>query len=33
MDGSCRFISSTVSIENYRALCSRNGGEVFGADF
>jgi prepilin-type N-terminal cleavage/methylation domain-containing protein len=28
MDGSCRFISSSVSIENYRALCSRNGGEV-----
>ncbi len=28
MDGSCRFIASSVSIENYRALCSRNGGEV-----
>ncbi|MFO0845329.1 MAG: DUF1559 domain-containing protein [Gemmataceae bacterium] len=28
MDGSCRFISSSVSIENYRALCSRDGGEV-----
>ena len=34
MDGSCRFISSTVSIENYRALCTRNGGEVLsGAGF
>jgi hypothetical protein len=32
MDGSCRFISSSVSIENYRALCSRNGGEVVTAD-
>jgi hypothetical protein len=28
LDGSCRFITSGVSIENYRALCSRNGGEV-----
>ncbi len=28
MDGSCRFISSSVSIETYRALCSRNGREV-----
>jgi prepilin-type N-terminal cleavage/methylation domain-containing protein len=28
MDGSCRLISSSVSIENYRNLCSRNGGEV-----
>jgi hypothetical protein len=33
MDGSCRFITSSVSIENYRALCSRNGGEVFTGDF
>lgn len=33
MDGSCRFISSSVSIENYRALCSRNGGEVLVGDF
>ena len=32
MDGSCRFISSTVSIANYRALCSRNGGEVVTVD-
>ncbi len=28
MDGSCRFISAQVTIENYRALCSRNGGEL-----
>jgi hypothetical protein len=33
MDGSCRMISSTVAIENYRALCSRNGGEVLPGDF
>ena len=32
MDGSCRFLSSSVSIENYRALCSRNGGEVISAE-
>ncbi len=32
MDGSCRFISSSVSIENYRSLCSRNGGEVLTGD-
>jgi prepilin-type N-terminal cleavage/methylation domain-containing protein len=32
MDGSCRFISSSVAVENYRALCSRNGGEVVTAD-
>ncbi len=33
MDGSCRFLTSTVSIENYRALCSRNGGEVLAGDY
>ena len=33
MDGSCRFISSSVTIENYRALCSRNGGEVLAGDY
>ncbi|MBX9626342.1 MAG: DUF1559 domain-containing protein [Gemmataceae bacterium] len=33
MDGSGRFISSTVSIESYRALCSRNGGEVIPGDY
>ncbi|HMP04426.1 MAG TPA: DUF1559 domain-containing protein [Gemmatales bacterium] len=32
MDGSARFVSSSVSIENYRALCSRNGGEVVSGD-
>jgi prepilin-type N-terminal cleavage/methylation domain-containing protein len=32
MDGSSRFISSSVSIENYRALCSRDGGEVLTGD-
>ena len=32
MDGSCRFISSSVSIENYRALCSRDGGEIVTAN-
>lgn len=32
MDGSCRMISSNVAIENYRALCSRNGGEVIGGE-
>lgn len=32
MDGSCRFISASVSIENYRALCSRNGGEIVTGD-
>jgi prepilin-type N-terminal cleavage/methylation domain-containing protein len=32
MDGSCRFISSFVSIEAYRALCSRNGGEPVTGD-
>jgi prepilin-type N-terminal cleavage/methylation domain-containing protein len=32
MDGSCRFLSSAVSIESYRALCSRNGGEVVVVD-
>ena len=32
MDGSSRFISSSVSIANYRALCSRNGGEVISAE-
>ena len=33
MDGSSRFVSSSVSIENYRALCSRNGGEVLSGDY
>ena len=33
MDGSCRFLSSSVSIENYWSLCSRNGGEVLSGDF
>ncbi len=33
MDGSSRFVSSTVSIDNYRSLCSRNGGEVFTGDY
>ncbi len=33
MDGSCRFITSSVSIENYRSLCSRNGGEVLTGDY
>jgi prepilin-type N-terminal cleavage/methylation domain-containing protein len=28
MDGSCRFIASSVSVPTYRALCSRDGGEV-----
>jgi prepilin-type N-terminal cleavage/methylation domain-containing protein len=28
MDGSCRFLSSSVTIAAYRALCSRNGGET-----
>ncbi len=28
MDGSCRFISGSVSRETYRALVTRNGGEV-----
>jgi prepilin-type N-terminal cleavage/methylation domain-containing protein len=32
MDGSCRFISASVSIENYRALCSRDGGEILTGD-
>ena len=32
MDGSCRFLSSSVSIDNYRSLCSRNGGEVISGD-
>ena len=32
MDGSGRFISSSVSIANYRSLCSRNGGEVLSGD-
>ncbi len=32
MDGSSRFISSSVSIENYRAVCSRNGGEVLSGE-
>ncbi len=30
MDGSCRFISSNVSRATYRALVTRNGGEVIG---
>lgn len=33
MDGSCRFVSSSVSIDNYRSLCSRNGGEVLNGDY
>ncbi|MBX9585186.1 MAG: DUF1559 domain-containing protein [Gemmataceae bacterium] len=33
MDGSGRFISSSVSVANYRALCSRNGGEVLAGDY
>ena len=33
MDGSCRFLSSSISIANYRALCSRNGGEVLIGDY
>ncbi|HKB04425.1 MAG TPA: DUF1559 domain-containing protein, partial [Gemmataceae bacterium] len=28
MDGSCRFISSNVTKPTYRALVTRNGGEV-----
>lgn len=32
MDGSCRFISSSVTVENYRSLCSRNGGEILTGD-
>jgi prepilin-type N-terminal cleavage/methylation domain-containing protein len=30
MDGSCRFISASVSVETYRNLCSRDGGEIVG---
>ncbi|MCI0460655.1 MAG: DUF1559 domain-containing protein [Gemmataceae bacterium] len=30
MDGSCRFISDAVSVPTYRALVTRNGGEVIG---
>jgi prepilin-type N-terminal cleavage/methylation domain-containing protein len=33
MDGSCRLIPSTVSVPVYRALVTRNGGEVFDFDF
>jgi len=28
MDGSCRIINDTVGLEVFRALCTRNGGEV-----
>ncbi|MCI0457672.1 MAG: DUF1559 domain-containing protein [Gemmataceae bacterium] len=28
MDGSCRFISESVTRDTYRALVTRNGGEV-----
>ena len=33
MDGSSRFVTSSVSIVNYRALCSRNGGEVLSGEY
>jgi prepilin-type N-terminal cleavage/methylation domain-containing protein len=32
MDGSCRFISSSVTKETYRGLVTRNGGEVISVD-
>src|SRR5262249_48179079 len=31
-DGSVRFVKSTVNIQSWRALGTRNGGEVTGAD-
>jgi prepilin-type N-terminal cleavage/methylation domain-containing protein/prepilin-type processing-associated H-X9-DG protein len=32
-DGSVRFVSNTVSVPTWRALATRSGGEVLGADF
>jgi prepilin-type N-terminal cleavage/methylation domain-containing protein len=32
LDGSCRQLSQSISVEVYRALCTRNGGEVIGND-
>jgi prepilin-type N-terminal cleavage/methylation domain-containing protein/prepilin-type processing-associated H-X9-DG protein len=31
-DGSCRFVKSTVNLQSWRALGTRNGGEVLSAD-
>jgi prepilin-type N-terminal cleavage/methylation domain-containing protein/prepilin-type processing-associated H-X9-DG protein len=32
MDGSCHFISSSIQLSVFRALCTRNNGEVINAD-
>jgi len=32
MDGSCRFITSGIKLSTFRALCTRNNGEVIAAD-
>jgi prepilin-type N-terminal cleavage/methylation domain-containing protein/prepilin-type processing-associated H-X9-DG protein len=31
-DGSVRFVKNSVSLSNYRAICTRNGGEVVSSD-
>jgi type II secretory pathway pseudopilin PulG len=33
MDGSCGFIRSTIDLTTFRALCTRNNGEVVAGDF
>jgi prepilin-type processing-associated H-X9-DG protein len=33
MDGSVRSVSSTIGLATWRALGTRNGGEVIGSDF
>jgi prepilin-type N-terminal cleavage/methylation domain-containing protein/prepilin-type processing-associated H-X9-DG protein len=33
MDGSCRYIDATISLTTFRALCTRNNGEVISEDF
>ena len=33
MDGSVRSVTSTISLATWRALGTRNGGEVIGSDF
>jgi len=33
MDGSCHFITSSINLSTFRALCTRNNGEVISEDF
>jgi hypothetical protein len=33
MDGSCRFIRASIDLTTFRALCTRNNGEVVPGDF